>query len=76
MKITIIKPKTRITMKPNNFTFYILFAAGESATGGPASGEPGKALKCGLNLFIPNEPNFQTSGLTVTLDMIRTYNEN
>jgi len=28
------------------------------------------------NPYIPNEPNFKTSGLTVTLDMIRTYNDN
>ena len=27
-------------------------------------------------LKMPNEPNFKTSGQPVTLDMIRTYNEN
>ncbi len=26
--------------------------------------------------YIPNEPNFKTPRLSVTLDMIRTYNEN
>jgi len=38
-------------------------------------GGPGNSLKCGLNPFIPSEPNFQNSRLSVTLAMIRTYNE-
>ncbi len=42
----------------------------------PALGGPGNSLKCGLNPYIPNEPNFKTPRLTVTLDMLRTYNEN
>ncbi len=41
-----------------------------------ASAEPGKAPKCGLNPYMPNEPNFQKSRLSVTLDLIRTYNAN
>ena len=28
------------------------------------------------NLIMPNEPNFQQSGKAVTLDIIRTYNDN
>jgi hypothetical protein len=31
---------------------------------------------CAYKLNMRNEPNFQKSGLTVTLDMIRAYNEN
>jgi hypothetical protein len=53
-------------MKLNNFTFHIL----------SASAEPGKVLKCGQNPFMRNKPNFQTSRLSVTLDMIRAYNDN
>ena len=31
---------------------------------------------CTYKSFMRNKPNFQKSGLTITLDMIRTYNEN
>ncbi len=48
-----------------HFTFYILSALSE----------PGKAPKCGQHPYIPNEPNFKTPRLTVTLDMMRTYND-
>ena len=40
-----------------------------------ASGGSGNRLSRGLPIT-PNKPNFQTAGLTITLDMIRTYNEN
>jgi len=63
--MTIIKPKIRITMKPNNFTFYILSALGE----------PGKAPKCRQNLFMQNEPNFQRTMQTITLMIAGSYNE-
>jgi len=42
----------------------------------PASAKPGKSPKCGLNPFMPNEPNFQKSEMTVTLAMLRAYNDN
>ena len=31
---------------------------------------------CAYKLIMPNKPNFQKSRLTVTQDMIRTYNDN
>ncbi len=31
---------------------------------------------CAYKLNMPNEPNLKTSGPSVTLDMIRTYNDN
>jgi hypothetical protein len=40
-----------------------------------ASGGSGKGLSRGL-LIMRNKPNFQKSQLSVTLDMIRTYNDN
>ena len=84
MKITIIKPKTGITMKPNNFTFQIPLLANRyplTANSCPlsitsASGEPGNPPKCGQNPFTPNKPNFKLSRMSVTHDMIRTYNAN
>jgi len=39
-----------------------------------ALSEPGNPPKYGQYPYIPNEPNFKTSRLTVTLDMITTYN--
>ena len=47
-------------------TFYIL-SASDGLRNPP---------KCGQNLFLPNKPNFHKSGQPVTLDMLRTYNDN
>ena len=60
-------------MKNNNFKFYIFHFTFYilSAAGGQEN-----PPKCEQNLYIPNEPNFKMSQLTVTLDMIGTYNEN
>jgi len=81
MKITLIEPETKITMKmlTDNFlsprpTRFILHVS--LVTLLSASAEPGNPPKCGLNPIMPNKPNFQKSRLTVTLDMIRAYNDN
>jgi hypothetical protein len=72
MKVTIIKPKTRITMKSNNFTFSILpFFPSPFFPAAVAQEFPVDIC----NPFIPNEPNFQTTGQTITLVMERIYNE-
>ena len=56
--------------QPNRFTLHLSLLTLLSA-----SSEPGNPPKCGQNLFLPNKPNFQKSCLTVTLDMIMTYND-
>ena len=84
MKITIIKPKTKITMKmlTDNLirprpTIYNLTSDICLLT----------SVRYRLHFhqekdsnadypYMPNEPNLQSSRLTVTLDMIRTYNDN
>jgi hypothetical protein len=74
MKITIIKPKTSITMKPNSVKPAhprCLFIRHRRTLS-----ESGKALKCEQNLFMPNKPNFQQTMQTITLIMAGTYNEN
>jgi len=80
MKITIIKPKTSITMKPNNFTFSIFpfspsrFTLHASPFFPAAVAQEFPVDTC--NLFMPSKPNFQNTRLSVTLAMIRTYNDN
>jgi hypothetical protein len=79
-------------MKPNNFTFYpfpfhaSLFVPASGGQEKPFFTKRTQSshllyisLRYGLNrllLIMPNEPNFQKSGQPVSLDMIRTYNEN
>ena len=67
-------------MKSNNFTFSILpfspsrFTLHASPFFRAAVTQEFPLDTC--NPFIPNKPNFKTSRLNVTLDMIRTYNDN
>ena len=41
-----------------------------------ASAEPGNPPKCGQNLYMRNEPNFQSNSLTLSAVMAGTYNAN
>jgi len=80
MKITIIKPKTMITMKPNNFTFHILpFSPSRFTLRAspffPAAGRQEFPVDT-YKSFMQNEPNFQTTGQTITLVMAEIYNDN
>jgi len=66
MKMTIIKTKTRITMKmlTDNLTPHRRISA-----------EPGNPPKCGKNLFMQNKPNFQPNQLMLSAVIAGTYNE-
>ncbi len=48
-----------------HFTFFILSALSE----------PGKAPKCGQNLFMQNEPNFQPNHLKLSAVITGFYND-
>jgi hypothetical protein len=86
MKITIITTKTRIAMKPNSINFsknrdqlvlYIWSLGFRYCLGFREYNLEFPKIRCWrIYGFIPNEPNFQISGLTVSLDMIRAYSEN
>ena len=52
-------------MKSHNCTFHILSALSEQ----------GKAPKCGQNLFMQNEPNFQSHQLKLSAVIAGVYNE-
>ncbi len=67
MKITIIKPKTGITMKMNSNNLIRLWRT---------LSEPAKAPKCEQNLFMQNEPNFQCSRSKLNAVIAVIYNEN
>ena len=96
MKITIIKPKTKITMKtltdnllrPRPIPYLLiavccklsavrnlLHAAHHCTSITSVLSEPGKAPKCGQNLFMQNEPNFTRHLSKVSAVLIKTYNE-
>jgi hypothetical protein len=107
MKITIIKPKTTITLKilTNNLVYpppadqrrnhfkafprlcthklkmsnepnlHNFFTISLHFLTSPSSGQ-GNPHESRRLLNMPNKPNFKTTRRTVTLDMIRTYNEN
>ncbi len=76
----LLNKKRGIALKLNNFTFSIFpfspsrFTLHASPFSRSAVTQEFPVDTC--NPYIPNEPNLKTSGPTVTLDMIRTYNDN
>jgi len=73
----LVYPPQADPRRTNNFAFYILHIVLHSwfIRHRRTSGGPGKAPKCGKNLFMQNEPNFTMHLSKLSAVLIETYNE-